>query len=141
MVSKATNAQPRFTENPSEKLAAKTNYPRRNTEVRVEGNGEPSSGFAGFACRTWLKVGRASLNVKCEAVLEHLKNRFLKNDFTVEMQAKRDDARSVSFKVSAEMDLLDELQQIHGRNLQGSAVRVRGRYKDEWRTNQQHQIR
>ncbi|KAK9878464.1 hypothetical protein WA026_022103 [Henosepilachna vigintioctopunctata] len=85
--------------------------PGRGRREVIQGNSQPSSSlsFAGAVKRAWLHIGRAKIGTQPHHIADYLKSRFPDNTFTVEMLPKRDDALSVSFKVSTEIELLTEM--------------------------------
>lgn len=66
--------------------------------------------FAGAARRAWLYVGRVNPQVREEAIVGYLQGKFAGNTFSVERLPRRDSANSVAFKVSADLNILDDLK-------------------------------
>lgn len=87
---------------------------RGRTNVIIGNSG--GSGGAGkltFACaarRAWLYVGRAEVGTSPQQVQSHLCGCFPGSSFEVEALPVRDDARSVAFRVGADITLIDELR-------------------------------
>lgn len=80
-------------------------------EGQSTGASAKSTGFSGALRRAWLYVGRAHKNTTEQHVTQHLKMNFPNKDFTVEALPVSETANSVSFKVGADISLLDQLSQ------------------------------
>lgn len=65
--------------------------------------------FAGVNKRAWLHIGNVATNATDESVLVYLQNKFPGRKFTAEKLPVRTDARSCSFKVSADLDLMEDI--------------------------------
>lgn len=65
--------------------------------------------FSAALRRAWLHVGRVNQDAKPEDIRGYLQRRFPGHDFVIEPLPRREDAASVSFKVGADLSLLDEL--------------------------------
>ncbi|KAK9878605.1 hypothetical protein WA026_022866, partial [Henosepilachna vigintioctopunctata] len=65
--------------------------------------------FAGAVRRAWLHVGRVSLGTDAKSIENYLKGKFPSNSFLVEPLPVRENAHSLSFKVSSELSILDDL--------------------------------
>lgn len=68
-----------------------------------------TSEFSAAVSKAWLHIGKVGKGTSEQIVLQHLKTNFPNESFTVEALPVRDDANSVSFKVGADMRLLNEL--------------------------------
>lgn len=88
------------------KIAGRTEIITGTAEIHNQG---ADLSFAGAARRAWLYVGRVNAQVKEEDVKKYLEQRFVGKSFKVEMLPRRDSANSISFKVAADMDMLDDL--------------------------------
>uniref|UniRef100_A0A1Y1NJF7 Uncharacterized protein n=1 Tax=Photinus pyralis TaxID=7054 RepID=A0A1Y1NJF7_PHOPY len=78
----------------------------------VIGKAEPSlngPGFCAIQKRAWLYVGRVALGTENSKIKNYLTEKFPNSQFEVEQLPKRDDARSIAFKVGADIELIDEL--------------------------------
>lgn len=71
-------------------------------------NDNESLDFRAAARRAWLHVARVNKETTADKVKQYLQNKF-KQDFVVENLPVRDDANSISFKVGADIELLDQL--------------------------------
>lgn len=65
--------------------------------------------FSAAVSKAWLHIGKVGRGTSEQIVLQHLKANFPNESFTVGALPVRDDANSVSFKVGADMRLLNEL--------------------------------
>lgn len=74
-----------------------------NTEGNLGGT------FAAAAKRVWFHVGKVRRDVKVEDVRNYLHEKFPDQDFIVEELQGHKEATSISFKVGADVGLLDEL--------------------------------
>lgn len=70
---------------------------------------DTTSPLASYPKKAWIYVGRARLGTTSETVIKHLENKFPTRKFTAEALPVRDSANICSFKVSADLDMLDEL--------------------------------
>ncbi|KAL3277445.1 hypothetical protein HHI36_012793 [Cryptolaemus montrouzieri] len=68
--------------------------------------------FAGVAKRPWIHVSRVQLDTEPQIIKSYLKKKFSENSFTVELLPKREDARSVSFKVSTKLDIVNDINNL-----------------------------
>lgn len=89
--------------------------PNRERTNVIIGNCEKSgdAGKSTFACavrRAWLYVGRAEVGTSPQQVQSHLCGCFPGHNFDVEALPVRDDAKSVAFRVGADITLIDELR-------------------------------
>lgn len=91
----------------------KKNIPKDTKETvkkpTITGTENSQGSFTSATRRAWLHVSRAGNHVKEEDIVDHLTKKFPRSEFHVQMQPKREDASSVSFKVGADFSLLDEL--------------------------------
>lgn len=71
--------------------------------------GVGDAAFSSVEGRAWLHVGKVTLNTTSSQIRAHLSGKFPKEDFEIEALPKRDDARSLSFKVGARFSLLEDL--------------------------------
>lgn len=67
--------------------------------------------FAGVARRAWFYVGRVKTEATAEDVGEYLGSKFCGRSFDVQMLPKRADSNSVSFRVGADVELMDKLSE------------------------------
>lgn len=107
MKDKAQKPPPTKSTGPEQAIKRKTNV--------VIGSGEKSGEagkltFAGAVRRAWLYVGRAEVNTSPQQVLDHLRGCFPDHNFDVEALPMRDDAKSVAFRIAADLTLIDELR-------------------------------
>lgn len=65
--------------------------------------------FSAAIRRAWIYVGRVDQNTKSEQISKYLHNKFPSNTFQIEQLPKREDATSISFKIGADVSLMDEL--------------------------------
>lgn len=91
----------------------KARFQRRDTHIIV-GSGVsdtsvPSASFSSAVRRAWLSVARADKDTTSQQVLDHLRGNFPGHTFVVEPLPVREDAKSIAFKVGADITLLDKL--------------------------------
>lgn len=67
--------------------------------------------FAAVTRKAWFYVGRIRHGTKPEQLRDYLKAKFPEQDFIVEALPTRENAGSVSFKVGADLSLVDQLNQ------------------------------
>lgn len=65
--------------------------------------------FSAAARRAWIYLGRVDHNTRAEQISKYLQNKFPLHNFQVEELPKRAEATSVSFKIGADVTLMDEL--------------------------------
>lgn len=70
---------------------------------------ESSTTFVSSQRKAWIYVGRANVDTKEETVHSYLKSKFPTRQFTVEKLPQRENAHSSSFRVSADINMTDEL--------------------------------
>lgn len=78
-----------------------------NKPAITDSEGSQSS-FASATHRAWLHVNRAEIRVRKEDVVNPKKKSPLSN-LQVQIQPRRENSTSVSFKIGADLSLLDEL--------------------------------
>lgn len=85
------------------------NFAVRRRETGVTGTGDNLAPFSGAPKLAWIYVGRVSRNVEKDQIESHLKNHFPNENFIIEKLPSRDDSRSSSFRVGANMALVENL--------------------------------
>lgn len=74
----------------------------------VRGSSTPTS-FASAEKQAWLSVGNVNLAANESHIQDHLKSKFPGRKFSVEALPVREEAKSRTFKVGADFEILDEL--------------------------------
>lgn len=97
----------------NKKRNPKTHRKNENITMRkdplIKGTNVNSSTFTGAPKRAWVYVGRVSESVQEVQVRDHLEEKFPGKNFAVEKLPSRIGARSVAFRISADMSLLEDL--------------------------------
>lgn len=73
-----------------------------------------STGLQAAQRRAWVHIGRLAIETTAEQIQEHLVKKFpryKKGDFVIEALPRRSDAKSISFKVGADITLLEGLSE------------------------------
>ncbi|XP_044765982.1 uncharacterized protein LOC123322179 [Coccinella septempunctata] len=96
---------PKLQPNTEEKIIKRLERPMSITV----GQNRNSEDFTGIPKLCWLHLGRVNMNTNREQILDHLKKTFGRDDFVVEQLPKRDDAKSISFKIGADISLLSDV--------------------------------
>ena len=65
--------------------------------------------FSGAVKRLWLHVGKVTIGTQTTQIEKYLKKKFPNNTFTVEGLPQHPEARTISFKVGADLSLLEDL--------------------------------
>lgn len=85
----------------------------RNRQIKknigVTGTCVDSSVFSAVPKRVWLYVGHVGVNVEESHIENHLKEKFPSKSFVIEKLPKRVTANTVSFKIGADLSLLDDI--------------------------------
>ncbi|KAL3283117.1 hypothetical protein HHI36_006273, partial [Cryptolaemus montrouzieri] len=110
MSNKIQPSQDNLNENRSQTTSTRQ---AQNQEIR--GTGRGSANFNDTQLLAWIHVGRASTNNANVDVFQHLKEKFSSKTFSVEKPPQRENARSVSHRVVADLDTLDALFQPENR--------------------------
>lgn len=92
----------------------KAMQPNRGKYAAIVGNGTESTtpgkpAFSSAVRKAWLYVGRAERDTTCRQVLDHLQKSFPGQQFEIDPLPVRDDAKSIAFKLGADIGLIDQL--------------------------------
>ncbi|CAH0553694.1 unnamed protein product [Brassicogethes aeneus] len=81
----------------------------KNANKTIGNNSDVHQSFASATRKAWLCISKIKVGTKCEDIETHLKSKFPNNDFTIEELPRRKEAASMSFKLGADTNLLNEL--------------------------------
>ncbi|KAJ3660667.1 hypothetical protein Zmor_005106 [Zophobas morio] len=93
------------------KRAVNVNLTGKQTIVHGTATSDETATFGAAVKRAWLYVGKVRLDTTIEQVNTYLKAKYPGHEFKIELLSKREEATSISFKVGADSDLMDQLYQ------------------------------
>ncbi|KAK9877694.1 hypothetical protein WA026_019375 [Henosepilachna vigintioctopunctata] len=103
---------PGINPDPGSKVASdleRSSAMKRKSVIHGSLTAGPNMSFASAVRRAWLHVGKVSLGTEPKTIEKYLREIFPGNTFTVEPLPRREEASSMSFKVGAELEILEEL--------------------------------